>query len=126
MGAILESVATIFKPFSKRATSNWPTLLIVSLISCRGFPKRDRPFSIIRAKGVLVDLHKVKAASKRLLCMKSRMLFIKLVSSFEAFLRFKYLSTNIYTITPTDINKGMVIHMVPGANNRDKMFNFSS
>ena len=56
--AIMESRVT---PFSSLATSRVPTFSMVVLMSLSGRPRRERPFSIIRAIGELLPLQSALA-----------------------------------------------------------------
>ena len=54
IGAPLEMVAMIDKPFSSLATSMFPVFSMAACTSATGRPIRVIPFSIIRAEGVFV------------------------------------------------------------------------
>ena len=70
--------------FAIKAASKVPAFSIALLISSRGLPIRETPFSIRRATGVFDCTQSILAASKRPAEIQSRILYIKVLSTLEA------------------------------------------
>ena len=125
IGAPPAIVASEGSPFSSFDTSRLATFSMADCTSLIGRPSRSMPFSIMRAIGVSVLRQRSTAAAILPSRMKSRMRFMKFMSSVEALRIARNRSTKMKIVTPPRISSGH-ISQPPLVNNSHKPIRASS